>query len=109
MQFVLFLPQMRMGIDQLVERAGAAEGAGFHGLALMDHLAPPAALDQPMYEAMTAATWLAAHTSASVSSMRLASSGGVNTSSLERFAMHVSTSGLRPLSARFAWSIIVLH
>jgi alkanesulfonate monooxygenase SsuD/methylene tetrahydromethanopterin reductase-like flavin-dependent oxidoreductase (luciferase family) len=31
-------------------------------MALMDHLAPPQALDQPMYEAMVAATWLAAHT-----------------------------------------------
>jgi len=33
------------------------------------------------------------HASASVFSIRLANSGGVNTSSLERFAMHVSTSG----------------
>jgi alkanesulfonate monooxygenase SsuD/methylene tetrahydromethanopterin reductase-like flavin-dependent oxidoreductase (luciferase family) len=63
MQFALFLPQMRLGIDQLVDRATTAEAAGFHGIALMDHLAPPAALDQPMYEAMTAATWLAARTS----------------------------------------------
>lgn len=63
MEFVLFLPQMRMGIPQLAERARAAESAGFQGIALMDHLAPPAALDQPMYEAMTAATWLAAQTS----------------------------------------------
>jgi alkanesulfonate monooxygenase SsuD/methylene tetrahydromethanopterin reductase-like flavin-dependent oxidoreductase (luciferase family) len=62
MEFVLFLPQMRMGIDQLVERATAAETAGFQGIALMDHLAPPAALEHPMYEAMTAATWLAART-----------------------------------------------
>jgi alkanesulfonate monooxygenase SsuD/methylene tetrahydromethanopterin reductase-like flavin-dependent oxidoreductase (luciferase family) len=28
----------------------------------MDHLAPPMAEDQPMHEAMTTATWLAAHT-----------------------------------------------
>lgn len=62
MQYVLFLPQMRMTLDAIVERARAAETAGFHGIALMDHLAPPAALDQPMYEAMTAATWLAART-----------------------------------------------
>jgi hypothetical protein len=42
----------------------------------------------------------AAHSSASVSSIRLASSGGVNTSSFERFAMHVSTSGLRPRNVK---------
>ncbi|MGH9193261.1 MAG: LLM class flavin-dependent oxidoreductase [Acidimicrobiales bacterium] len=61
-EFHVFLPQMRMGLDLLVERARAAEAAGFGGLALMDHLAPPMAEDQPMHEAMTTATWLAAHT-----------------------------------------------
>lgn len=62
MEFHLFLPQMRLTIAQLVERARAAEMAGFTGIALMDHLVPPAAVDQPMYEAMTTATWLAAAT-----------------------------------------------
>ena len=62
MQFHLFLPQMRLSIPQLVERARAAESAGFGGIALMDHLVPPNAVDQPMYEAMTTATWLAAAT-----------------------------------------------
>jgi alkanesulfonate monooxygenase SsuD/methylene tetrahydromethanopterin reductase-like flavin-dependent oxidoreductase (luciferase family) len=61
-EFSLFLPQMRFTIDALVERALAAEAAGFVGMAGMDHLAPPLALDQPMYEAMTTATWLAART-----------------------------------------------
>jgi alkanesulfonate monooxygenase SsuD/methylene tetrahydromethanopterin reductase-like flavin-dependent oxidoreductase (luciferase family) len=61
-EFHLFLPQMRMSPSALVERAQAAEAAGFAGIALMDHLAPPQALDQPMYEAMTMATWLAART-----------------------------------------------
>ncbi len=61
-EFHLFLPQMRMELPVLVERARAAEAAGFVGIALMDHLAPPMALDQPMYEAITTATWLAAHT-----------------------------------------------
>jgi alkanesulfonate monooxygenase SsuD/methylene tetrahydromethanopterin reductase-like flavin-dependent oxidoreductase (luciferase family) len=63
MQFHLFLPQMRLTFEQLVERARAAEAAGFEGIAGMDHLAPPGAEDQPMYEAMVANTWLAAHTS----------------------------------------------
>ncbi len=62
MEVVLFLPQMRLSFDDLVARARAAEAAGFAGIAGMDHLAPPLAADQPMYEAMVTATWLAAHT-----------------------------------------------
>ena len=62
MQFDLFLPQMRLTFDQLVERARAAEAAGFVGIAGMDHLAPPLAEDQAMFEAMVTNTWLAAHT-----------------------------------------------
>jgi alkanesulfonate monooxygenase SsuD/methylene tetrahydromethanopterin reductase-like flavin-dependent oxidoreductase (luciferase family) len=61
-EFHVFLPQMRMGLDVLVEKARAAERAGFGGIALMDHLAPPMAEGQPMHEAMITATWLAAHT-----------------------------------------------
>ena len=61
-EFHLFLPQMRMSLETLVERAQAAEAAGFTGMAGMDHLAPPLALDQPMYEAMTLNTYLAART-----------------------------------------------
>jgi alkanesulfonate monooxygenase SsuD/methylene tetrahydromethanopterin reductase-like flavin-dependent oxidoreductase (luciferase family) len=63
LEFHLFLPQMRLTLPQLVERAQAAEAAGFDGIAGMDHLAPPLADDQPMYEAMVTNTWLAAHTS----------------------------------------------
>ena len=62
MEFHLFLPQMRLSPGALRGRAEAAEAAGFTGLALMDHLFPPGAPDQPMYEAMTAVTWLAAVT-----------------------------------------------
>lgn len=62
MEFHVFLPQMRLSPEGLTERAIAAEAAGFEGLALMDHLAPPGALDQPMYEAFTTSTWLAAST-----------------------------------------------
>jgi alkanesulfonate monooxygenase SsuD/methylene tetrahydromethanopterin reductase-like flavin-dependent oxidoreductase (luciferase family) len=60
--FHLFLPQMRMPLDAIVERACAAEAAGFEGMALMDHLAPPMAAGHDMWEAMTAATWLLART-----------------------------------------------
>lgn len=58
----LYLPQLRLDLDQVVARARAAEAAGFDGLALMDHLAPPLAEDQPMFEALSLALWLAAHT-----------------------------------------------
>ena len=62
-QFFLYLPQMRMEVDAVCDRARAAEASGFDGIAFMDHLAPPLAEDQPMYEAMTLATWVAARTS----------------------------------------------
>jgi alkanesulfonate monooxygenase SsuD/methylene tetrahydromethanopterin reductase-like flavin-dependent oxidoreductase (luciferase family) len=72
MEFHLFVPQMRMTAPQLVERAQAAETAGFDGIAGMDHLTPIGAACQPMFEAMTTSTWLAAHTSSiTVSSLVL--------------------------------------
>jgi len=58
----LFLPQMRMPMDALAAKARAAEAAGFSGIALMDHLAPPMAEQHDMHDAMVAATWIAAHT-----------------------------------------------
>jgi alkanesulfonate monooxygenase SsuD/methylene tetrahydromethanopterin reductase-like flavin-dependent oxidoreductase (luciferase family) len=62
MEFNLFLPQMRLSFDDLVVRARAAEAAGFVGMTGMDHLAPPLAYQQPMFEAIVTSTWLAAHT-----------------------------------------------
>lgn len=62
MEFQLFLPQMRMSFDQLVERARAAESAGFVGISGMDHLVPPMAEEQPMYDAIVTTAWLAART-----------------------------------------------
>ena len=62
MEFHLFLPQMRLSLDRLVASARAAEAAGFGGMAGMDHLIPPAAESQPMYEATVTNTWIAAHT-----------------------------------------------
>ncbi len=60
--FHLFLPQMRMTHEAIVERALAAEAAGFEGIAFMDHLAPPLATDQGMWEAMEIAAWVLART-----------------------------------------------
>lgn len=62
MELNLFLPQMRLSFDDLVARARAAEAAGFVGMTGMDHLVPPMANRQPMYEAMITTAWLAAHT-----------------------------------------------
>lgn len=62
MEFNLFLPQMRLSFADLVARARAAEVSGFDGITGMDHLAPPMAADQPMYEAVVTSTWLAANT-----------------------------------------------
>jgi alkanesulfonate monooxygenase SsuD/methylene tetrahydromethanopterin reductase-like flavin-dependent oxidoreductase (luciferase family) len=62
MEFNLFLPQMRLSFADLVARARAAEAAGFVGITGMDHLVPPLADDQPMYDAIVTTTWLAAHT-----------------------------------------------
>ena len=62
MEFHLFLPQMRLSFERLVASARAAEAAGFAGIAGMDHLSPPGAGTQPMYEAMVTSTWLAART-----------------------------------------------
>ncbi len=62
MEFHLFLPQMRLSLDAIVDRARAAEAAGFDGIAGMDHLAPPMAEHQPMYDATVTNAWIAAHT-----------------------------------------------
>ena len=56
MEFNLFLPQMRLSFHDLIARARAAEAAGFVGITGMDHLVPPLADDQPMFEAMVTST-----------------------------------------------------
>lgn len=58
----MFLPQTRLGVEQVVERARAAEQAGFTGVAFMDHLVTPMAEGQDLWEAMTLATWVLART-----------------------------------------------
>ncbi len=52
-EFHLYLPQMRLTMDAMVEKARGAEAAGFVGMAGMDHLAPPLAEQHDMYEALT--------------------------------------------------------
>ena len=62
MSYWLFLPQMRMTHEAITERALAAEAAGFEGIAFMDHMAPPLAFEQPMWDAITTASWVLAKT-----------------------------------------------
>ena len=62
-EFHLFMPQIRMTLDVIVDKARDAERAGFDGIALMDHLVAPGAEHQPTWDAMATATWIAAHTS----------------------------------------------
>jgi len=58
-EFWLYLPQMRMSFATITERARAAEQAGFDGIALMDHLAPPGLPTADMYDAITTAAAIA--------------------------------------------------
>ena len=51
-----------MSFPAIIERARAAEEAGFDGLALMDHFAPPGLASADMYDAMTTAAAIAAAT-----------------------------------------------
>jgi alkanesulfonate monooxygenase SsuD/methylene tetrahydromethanopterin reductase-like flavin-dependent oxidoreductase (luciferase family) len=60
--FSLFLPQMRMDFPTMVERARLAEAAGFDGISLMDHLAPPALPGGDMHDGFVTAAAIAAAT-----------------------------------------------
>ena len=62
MEWFLFLPQIGVPVAEIVARARAAEAAGFTGVAFTDHLLAPGGDQMPIWEAMTVATWVAAHT-----------------------------------------------
>ena len=61
--FGLYLPQVRMPFDRILERTLAAEAAGFDSVWLMDHLTAPAAPEVDTLEGWTVASALAARTS----------------------------------------------
>jgi alkanesulfonate monooxygenase SsuD/methylene tetrahydromethanopterin reductase-like flavin-dependent oxidoreductase (luciferase family) len=61
-EWFLFLPQVRLDIPAIVERAHVAEAVGFDGIAFIDHLEAPGTKDRSIWEAMTVATWVAART-----------------------------------------------
>ena len=58
----MFLPQIRMDLATIEGRVHAAEEAGFGSVWLMDHLAPPAAVEHPSFEGWTLASVLVART-----------------------------------------------
>ena len=61
-EWYLFLPQVRVPVADIVERARHAEASGFTGIAFIDHLEAPGLPDESIWEAMTVATWVAAKT-----------------------------------------------
>lgn len=61
-EWFLFLPQVRLSIGEIVERAQVAEGSGFDGIAFIDHLEAPGAPDRGIWDATATAAWVAAHT-----------------------------------------------
>jgi alkanesulfonate monooxygenase SsuD/methylene tetrahydromethanopterin reductase-like flavin-dependent oxidoreductase (luciferase family) len=61
-EWYLFLPQVRMPVADIVERARHAEASGFTGIAFIDHLEAPGLPDESIWEAMSVATWVAAKT-----------------------------------------------
>src|ERR1700689_3510484 len=61
-EWYLFLPQVRVPVADIVERARHAKASGFSGIAFIDHLEAPGLPDENIWEAMSVATWVAAKT-----------------------------------------------
>src|SRR5271166_5949306 len=61
-EWFLFLPQVRLSVADIAERARRAEASGFDGIAFIDHLEAPGLPDESIWEAMGIATWVAART-----------------------------------------------
>ena len=61
-EWYLFLPQVRLSVADITERACHAEASGFDGIAFIDHLEAPGLPDESIWEAMGIAAWVAART-----------------------------------------------
>ncbi len=61
-QWYLFLPQVRLSVGDITERARHAEASGFDGIAFIDHLEAPGLPDESIWEALAIAAWVAAKT-----------------------------------------------
>jgi alkanesulfonate monooxygenase SsuD/methylene tetrahydromethanopterin reductase-like flavin-dependent oxidoreductase (luciferase family) len=60
--FSLFMPQMRMSFETILDKAQTVERVGFDGIALMDHLAPPGVPGTAMYDGFVTAAAIAMRT-----------------------------------------------
>lgn len=61
-EWYLFLPQVRLSVADIAERARHAEASGFDGIAFIDHLEAPGLPAESIWEAMAVAGWVAAKT-----------------------------------------------
>lgn len=61
-EWYLFLPQVRLSMADIAERARHAEASGFDGIAFIDHLEAPGLPSESIWEAMGVASWVAAKT-----------------------------------------------
>ncbi|WAJ43809.1 LLM class flavin-dependent oxidoreductase [Mycobacterium sp. Aquia_216] len=61
-EWYLFLPQVRLSVGDISDRARHAEASGFDGMAFIDHLEAPGLPGESIWEAMAVATWVAAKT-----------------------------------------------
>ncbi|OBA63228.1 NADP oxidoreductase [Mycobacterium sp. 1100029.7] len=61
-EWYLFLPQVRLSVGDITERARHAEASGFDGMAFIDHLEAPGLPGESIWEAMSVAAWVAAKT-----------------------------------------------
>lgn len=61
-EWFLFLPQVRLPVADIVQRARCAEASGFDGIAFIDHLEAPGQPGERIWEAMGIAGWVAAKT-----------------------------------------------
>ncbi len=61
-EWFLFLPQLRLPVAEIVQRARHAEAGGFDGIAFIDHLEAPGQSGETIWEAMGIAGWVAAKT-----------------------------------------------
>jgi alkanesulfonate monooxygenase SsuD/methylene tetrahydromethanopterin reductase-like flavin-dependent oxidoreductase (luciferase family) len=61
-EWYLFLPQVRLSVADIADRARHAEASGFDGIAFIDHLEAPGLPNESIWEAMGIATWVAAKT-----------------------------------------------
>ncbi len=62
-RFGVFLPQLRMGFEEIAEKARLAEALGYDSVWFMDHLMTPAAPELPCLEGWSVACAVAARTS----------------------------------------------